>query len=321
MRDGRPRILSAVIALLLPSSLFAAPPVSAGDVLEKGFRVHSTSCFEITQPQGLGYIVKHAACSPGGSWGPYLYVSLADAFDLFGPGVVARIDSRGRISSSGLGGRVPGHFDFSSAGGPWGDRLWLDTANVLGTAPSIMGGCSSDVTNCDFTCADPGYFVFDRSGAFDHALYTRILQGTVQTVRLTDPHNCTLIDPDVIPHPDYEFFSAAPAAPVAFGPGGAWGTSLYAMPGTIIQPDGSYVTFGFPFGYVTWAADSSSPAWAGDMFARLSGGNAGDVYRVKPDGTSTLFATDLPGEMAFCNDGLWFVRNGACTKITATGPK
>ena len=139
-------------------------------------------------------------------------------------------------------------------------------------------------------------------------------------MRLSDPDNCT--GPPLDQLPNYEFFSAAQALPLAFGPGGAWGNALYAAPGTIVQPDGTFAAFAFPFGEVTWATGSSglpgSP-WAGDMFARLVGGDPGDVYRVKPDGTSTLFATGLPGEIVFCNGDLWIVRSNACTRITATG--
>jgi hypothetical protein len=318
MRDGRHRLLSGMIAFLLPSSLLAAPSVNVGNVLEKGFKAHSTSCFEITQPQGLGWVVRHATCGPGGAWGPYVYVSLTNAFDPFATGGVVRLDGHGRITDTGLTARVPGHFDFSSAGGPWGDRLWLWNSNATTTLPPNILGCSSDGTSCDSSCAGPYSYAFDRSGDFNYALYTSGPQGIV---RLTDPHNCTLLDPPPLASPNYELFSSAQATPIAFGPGGIWGNSLYAAPGTIVLPDGTYSTFGFPFGNLTWATGASSASWNGDMFARLSGGNPGDVYRVKPNGTATLFATDLPGEMTFCNDGLWVITNGACTEIDATGPK
>jgi len=313
MRSRWTRFLIALPALTLPGGLLAAPPPSPGTLLAKGFRAHTMSCFEIPSTGAYGSQVIHAACSPGGSWGPYVFVSLRDVYDPFAYGQLATIDGRGKIDYRGTG-RHPGYFDFSSPGGPWGDRLWLDTDDPF-AAPGVMGGCSSDFMSCDSTCADTDLFAFDPSGNLDFALYVPDGQGIS---RLTDPHDCSLQPGGVIEVPNLTHFSDASALPLTSGPGGAWGGDLYASPGTIVHGDGTWSTFPFPFARVTWS-DPSSGAWAGDMFARMSGGDSGAIYRVGPNGSATLFATDLPGEIAFCADGLWIVRNGACTKITATG--
>lgn len=57
--------------------------------------------------------------------------------------------------------------------------------------------------------------------------------------------------------------------------------------------------------------------WAGDMFA--TDVTAGQIHRVKPDGTRTLWA-DLPGaaDVAFCNCSLYVVSaDGGCWKATS----
>lgn len=304
------RIMSAMFVIFLPSSLLGAPPPQVGEVLQRGFRIHTSSCFEILEPQGIGQVVKYARCSPGGAWGSYLYVSWADGYDPFTGGGLARLDGRGRVEDL-LGADGPGDFAFSAAASPFADRLWLDSFT-----PSlpVMYGFDSAFAASAQTCADPARFVFDRSGAFGYALYTPVAGGIG---RLNDPADCSS---DPAPVPGYELFSAAPAVPLAFGPGGDWGSSLYAGPGTIVEPDGSFAAFPFSFGEVTWADPSAGSSWNGDMFARLAGGDPGDVYRVRSDGTYTLFATGLPGELVFCNGALWIVRSNACTRIHATGP-
>ena len=95
-------------------------------------------------------------------------VSAADAYDPFTGGFLARLDSRGRVEPL-LSARGPGDLAFSSAGGPFGDRLWLDTFT---STQSVMYGFDSTFSPSGSACAKPRHFVFDASGAFDYALYS-----------------------------------------------------------------------------------------------------------------------------------------------------
>ena len=308
------RSLTAALLILTPVALPAATFPAAqtpGVVLEPAFRVHTTACWGFTGPNS-GSTVTAARCSPGGAWGPYLYVTLKDIYDPFSFAPVVRMDKLGRVEGVTTA-PAPGNFSFSAPGSTWGDRLWL---HFFQSTPMGMGGFDSTLTDFDGTCAHPYSFVFDRSGDYGYQLYTGSFAGIV---RLNEPHNCNP-DPDpIIPTPNYELFSTAPAFPIAFGPGRAWGNLLYATPGTVVQPDGTFSTFPFPFGQVTFGDGGSR--WLGDMFARQSGGNPGDIYRVTPNGTATLFATGFPGELVFCNGDLWVIETAACSRIVATGPK
>jgi hypothetical protein len=152
---------------------------------------------------------------------------------------------------------------------------------------------------------------FDPTGAYGNELFATTYVGGLSTVSsggVTSP-----------------FAPTVSSSYMRFGPGGAWGTGIYATsnaaPGVgIIQVDSGGTPTLFCGGFSTpeqfdWAFGG---AWGGDMFATDFA--TGEVWRVKSDGTRTLFGTVNPGErpagMTFCNDCLYLTSyGGGCWKV------
>ncbi len=102
-----------------------------------------------------------------------------------------------------------------------------------------------------------------------------------------------------------------------FGPGGAWGSDLYVA-GMTVAPDGTVTPFpsAVPFVGFDWAF---GPGFDGDMFAIISGPAADSLYRIQPDGTTTLFASGEMDQVAGCGGALWVVNPDGCYEIVRTG--
>lgn len=288
------RTALAVAAVVVSST----PARSQGSVVESGFRVRHYSC--VPGNPNVTPTIFDAECSPGGTWGDFVYLAVGDPGNQI-DGAVVRIAANGRESTF-LSPRIPVSMAFSAPAGPFEDRLWVN--DVLMT-PGMYGVNPPQGLTPLFTCAKPGAFTFDPTGSFGYEMYLRGSDGIYSLdVPACDP---TLPPPTVL-------FATTSASPLSFGPGGGWGTDLYATGGEIFAPNGSSTLFAFPFTEIAWGSGSR---WNGDMFARQAGSS--DIYRVQPDGTATLFATGFQGKLIFCVGSLWIMQSGDCAKITAKG--
>lgn len=110
-----------------------------------------------------------------------------------------------------------------------------------------------------------------------------------------------------------QFAPSLRAFPRRFGPGGPWGTDLYASPGWVLAADGTATPFPFQFEEFDWM---SGPGWDGDMFARCG---ADMICRVKADGTATVFATGVSGgvQLVSCGGFLWLLETGNCQRVAS----
>lgn len=69
----------------------------------------------------------------------------------------------------------------------------------------------------------------------------------------------------------------------------------------------------FPYAFQNWDWPEG-PLWNGDLFDEEA---SGDIWRVKPDGTASLFATGMPaGGLLACGGHLWIMRSESCARIT-----
>jgi len=208
-------------------------------------------------------------------------------------------------------GGSPVDLAFSPAQGAFGDLLWVITdESVHGPSSLDANGQSAGILLFE----EPSGIAFDPTGAFGGALFTFTPVGFAPSGPFGDGVY-SLDDPQV--HA-VQIAPSLGAIPRRFGPGGPWGTDLYASTGWTLAPDGTETQFPFPFGEFDWMPGQG---WGGDMFARC-GSDA--ICRVKPDGTATLFATGASGQnlqVVSCGGFLWVLETGNCRRITASpGP-
>jgi hypothetical protein len=292
-RNASPVLVLAVAAgvVLIPGTASAQEPFV---LQESGFDV--TDLGSSAGPKG-------AACSPGGVWGDYVYIGESSG------NAVERIDFLDNVSLFASGSP---DIDF-----PVGMAFGPGPANDFGTFLYVANYGSGRITRLD-TFGGPTLFVnypqvtdlaFDPTGAYGTDLFAATYFGDINTVSSTGV--ITL------------FSSAVQSLYLRFGPGGVWGTGLYATnnsgpPGVgivTVATDGTPTLFSGGFTnpeQFDWAFGGS---FGGDMFA--SDMAAGEVWRVKPDGTRTLFATgERPAGIVFCNDCLYVTSfAGGCWKI------
>ena len=203
-----------------------------------------------------------------------------------------------------------------------------DTCLYYGTFDGLKRRCGSADPGvvCDASLTFPAGIAFSTGGSFGNSMYVADyglgdvfkLPGCAAGTMFAD-----MLGPGALAFPpagsaygDYLFaceafdgpiyrisptgvlseWLALPTVYLRFGPGGAWGTGLYATDmtdfenGRIVRisaakaitplADGFLVPEGFDWGF------------GGDMFA--TDPSLGEVYRIKVDGTKTVFAT-LPG--------------------------
>lgn len=279
-----------VARALLTVSLCTVAPAQL-TVLEPGFAVRTYA------PSGGA---KFLECSPGGVWGDFVYVA-----DSAGDRV-ERIHPDGSMSL--LANLAPGAFPVGLAfgPGPGNDFGQFVYCSDFGTGDIVKIDPAGTVTPFVSLTA-PGSVTFDPTGAYGNELFA--------TVAFSGP--IVKIDSSGTTTP----FSPLDSTYLRFGPGGAWGTGLYstnggALPG-LSRVDSSGAAAQFANGFVVpegfdWAF---GPGFGGDLFA--TDVVTGEIWRVKPDGSRTLFAT-LPAAAAvtFCDCGLYVVSAlGGCYKI------
>ena len=204
-----------------------------------------------------------------------------------------------------------------STGGSFGTYMYVADYGFGDIHRSV--GCSA--SSIFATVVSPGSIAFPPSGsAYGDYLYPcEAFSGPIYRVSSTG-----VVTP----------WLAFPTTYLKFGPGGAWGTGMYA---TEASPpagggirritsagavstlmNGFYIPEGFDWGF------------DGDMFATDAG--TGQIFRVKVDGTTTLFATlagaaDVawrPGEKALYvvsnQGGLYRIGGGSATGVEG-GPE
>jgi hypothetical protein len=287
--------LSLFIASFLASTLAVETASAQLTILEPGFTVTDLG-------EGVG--PKQVECSPGGVWGDFVYVADVNR--------VERIDYNDNAAGFAAGLNFPVGLAFGP--GPaanFGDYLYVcDVGDNTICRVDPLGQLYPFTT-----FSAPSGNAFDPSGAYGTDM---IVAGywlnfvDVYTVDVTG--TSTLFG---------QFYSSY----VKFGPGGAWGTGLYAtchfganMLGICsVAANGTPTTLtflpGIPEGF-DWA---SGTGWGGDMFA--TDVNCGLIFRIKPNGTMTQWATLLgAADVAFCNGDLYVVSNqGGCFKVEYTG--
>lgn len=215
-----------------------------------------------------------------------------------------------------------------------------DTCLYYGTFDGLKRRCSPNgpETVCDASLTFPAGIAFSTGGAFGNAMYVAdyglgdvfkspgcaaatlfadlIAPGALAFPPAGSPYGGDLFACEAFDGPIYRISSTGAVSEwlaletvyLRFGPGGAWGTGLYATdmsdfengkivkisPTKVVTPlaDGFLVPEGFDWGF------------DGDMFA--TDPTLGEVYRIKPNGTTTVFATLIgaadvayrPGEQA-----------------------
>jgi|GEM_PF-7059101 len=298
---GLSRIPSRILFPFLLGLVFTvlpSVPASAQPVLhEAGFTV---------TPLGSGLGPKGVACSPGGVWGDYIYFS-----DSVG-NLIERVDffDVGTSFASGLP-----DIDF-----PVGLAFGPGPANTFGTFLYVGSYGSNQITRVDPSGTTSLFapfalvsdLAFDPSGSYGSDLFATEFQGSIFTV-----------DPTGVVSP----FSTVSALYLKFGPGGAWGTGLYAStttpgPGiSQVSPAGVATVFSGGFSQpeqFDWATGGS---FGGDMF--VADVITHQVWRVHSDGTRTLFLDgphDFAG-IAFCNGCLYVSAfHGGCWRICNDQP-
>jgi hypothetical protein len=287
-------VSTASILSLVPVLLFAQQPAPVLTMVESGFDV--TDLGTSSGPKG-------AACSPGGVWGDYVYIGESSG------NAIERVDFADNVSLFAMG--MP-DIDF-----PVGMDFGPGPANDFGTYLLVASYGSGRITRLD-PLGMPSLLVmfpsvsdvkFDPTGAYGTDLFAIEYFGAISTVT-----------PGGVITP---FASGISSSYFRFGPGGPWGTGMYATsnaspgPGIVtVAMDGTPTLFAG--GFITpeqfdWAFGGP---WGGDMFA--TDYSSGDVYRIHSDGTKTVFATtdSRPAGMVFCNDCLYITSyGGGCWKV------
>lgn len=283
--------------LICAAVLVGSPASAQLVVVEPGFDV--TDLGSSSGPKG-------AECSPGGVWGPYVYIGES------GGNAIEQLDF---FNFATLFASGSPDIDF-----PVGMDFGPGPANDFGTFLFVASYGSGRITRLD-PSGNPSLFTlfpsvsdvkFDPTGAYSNELFAIEYFSGISTVS-----SGGIITP---------FAAGIQTSYMRFGPGGAWGTGLYAtnnspVPGVgIIQVDSGGTSSMFSPGFTTpeqfdWAFGG---AWGGDMFATDFA--TGELWRVKSDGSRTLFATVNPGErpagLVFCNDCIYMTSyGGGCWKI------
>lgn len=316
-RDAVILMASCSIVLSLGLSGAWAQGPSRLDLIEPGFQAaRFDECNgEIEKPiPGTGglrldrFQINAMECSPGGAWGDFIYMTLSRLENGDPVSRLARTDFQGNSETLAFatGSNVSmREFDISPDGWREGDSLFL--ATITGSFTSILerylpDGSSELVWN-NLSAAFIVSAVVDPTGLFDDDVF--FWQGT-DIMRRDAAGGVSL-------------FAALPSAgpgsrEMRFGPGGVWGDDLYTA-GLTVAPDGTASPFPGGFSEFDWAF---GPGFGGDMFnlAAVQGGPS-EIYRVKPDGSRSLFATapDV-SQVLFCNGELWIGGEQGCFAVS-----
>lgn len=247
-----------------------------------------------------------AACSPGGPWGEGLYIEMNEGCSAYNA-YVERVDFNGQSTPAcclvtGLN-TFPSGLAFSPPGWPGGDRLFVTILQAYFVDPITYVWAYSPPDVFTGTLSAPGAvgrLAVDPSGDFGQDIFF-------------DAYTW----PDGVNLGIFRQTADGTTTPFSmvggvgrFGPGGVWGTGLYDS-GSILHPDASLTSFPVDFGRnFDWVP---GPGFDGDMFS-LCGS---DICRIRPDGTSSVFATGRSGGyLTSCGGALWIPGNNGCDVIS-----
>lgn len=308
MREWIRNVSRLLLAGLLAATL-AGPPAEAArpTIYENGFKVtHYEGCGHLglhkRDRQDVNYIpprVDDMACSPGGSWGDYVYLLVTEQDAAAGIFVdLERVAFNGRSEFyRGVEAAADGtHLSFAPPGWGGGEVLFttVDSSPFLSLIHWIpFAGPTLRTIFADSL----GPVAVDPGGDFGGDVFHES-DGNIVRVDALGNESLFAFPPFVGPE-------------MRFGPGDAWGTNLY-VGGSVIAPDGTITAFPTVFGEFDWA---QGPGFDGDMF-ELVPGNPGTVDRILPDGSRIPFGTVTASDVAFCDDSLWFVGDEGCYVVT-----
>lgn len=289
--------LALVLALVAAVPAVADPPAFP-NIIEQGYHVRVIDqCGQAAGPPT--YSIPGAVCSEGGQFGNYIYYSEVFSED---PGntFIGRMRMSGHVEPAWSGGLdYQGGLYLSPPASFVGERLLVE-GRCLAIGSLGIFAPTGALQACKSTADLPfGYTVFDTSGDFGHDAFTNVGTGIIRVTGFGS------------------FSSFAPAqgrGTMRFGPGGDWGTNLYVTGGEIVDPDGNPAYF--PYGFTNWDWPAGA-GWGGDLFDEDGSGN---LWRVKPDGSATLFATGVPpGHVLACGGRLWVMASENCLRISPPG--
>ncbi len=299
------RFVFALTCLLSIGGVMSSDTALAVDVLtvaEPGFTV-------TVFPPAINAGAKGLRCSPGGVWGDYVYVAESGSPG----GLIDRIDFFDNVTTFASGLEFPVGMDFGP--GPastFGDFLYVADYSSGDEIVRI------DPTGTVFpftSYLQAGSVRFDPTGVYGTDLFAvpAFLSGsTVDTV-----DSGGVVTPFSMPLDS--------SAYIGFGPGGAWGTGLYATnnpTGEIVQIDASGTITPFASGLSTqpegfdWAFGAG---WDGDMIQADYG--SATFWRIQSDGTKSVWGTiplGRPADVAFCNCAVYLTSfSGGCWKVVS----
>jgi hypothetical protein len=227
-------------------------------------------------------------------------------------GHVERIDFSGKLNTVIARYRAPRSVDaisFTPAAWRGGDFLLVSENWFQG--PSSIDGVALDPNASTTLAYTIGGFIgesaVDASGSFGSDLF---FQQTDSDFPGTPPRSAAIWRIDAAG--TFTAFADLHFGEMRFGPGGDWGTDLY-VDGLSFAPNGTPAAFATPFNEFAWA---SGTGFGGDMLAYVSGEAPDVIFRVKPDGTRTPFASGVTGQLTACDGGLWIAYGRGCLVVT-----
>jgi len=314
-------ILACATALALTGGLAIAAAPDKPQIREQGFRLrHFDNCGYAPWVPNVApnlpkyitidrYAIGDIECSPGPAWGDYVFLAIAGrdlGADL--EGWASRIDMKGNFAGSAAFTREENAYEIAFAPPGWrGGDFFLLASNAKHAIDPLFD--HSLIQSVDPARNQDGLvwrygsdvrlgpLAVDPSGGFGGDAF--FVEPGAGIIRIDASGAESFFAPEI------------PGDEMRFGPGGAWGTDLY-IGGVTIDPSGGITASPASFDEFDWAFD-------GDMFALVPGSPA-EIYRVKPDGTRTLFATATASELAYCGGSLWLAGTDGCWVVTPTGP-
>jgi len=282
---------------------FAAPATAQPNVVEPGFQVREFSrCANLQGPASFG--ISDAVCGSGSAFGDYVYYTVVFSEDE-AQDHVSRMSMQGREELFASPADFNGSLAVSSPSSFTGERLVVGgrcrstgfDGHALLTPAGGLDRCTSALSGNELPFG-PG--VFDGDGHLGHDMFVNYGGSVYRASGFAS----------------YAVFANSPGnGEIEFGPGGAWGDDLYVAGGGVVDSAGTLTMFPHAFRDFDWP---EGPGWDGDMMD-LDG--AGNIWRVHPDGTSSLFATGASGELVACGGHLWVMRAEACVRISPRGGK
>ncbi|HEX5131631.1 MAG TPA: FlgD immunoglobulin-like domain containing protein [Candidatus Krumholzibacteria bacterium] len=253
---------------------------------------------------GSASSAKQVECSPGGVWGNYVYMA-ASVYN-----IIERMDY---ADVSSLFATMPFNaFPVGLAFGPgpannFGDFIYVADYGTSTIEKVDPAGVVTPFTTLSLATST----TFDPTGAYSTDLFA--VTGYSGPIYTVDPSGVATV------------FAAVPSLYIKFGPGGAWGTGMYSTSQSAV----GYVkvdALGNATNFCTGFTNPEGFDWAtgtlfmGDMFA--ADVSTSEVWRIKDDGTRTLFASmPTAADVAFCNGAMYLVSfHGECYKVTEEQP-